>query len=175
MAWSITANVNDGYPHNENTVYMLTGLTAPYPDGMWESESNVNDGYPHTRNTKFSANTLTAPYPDGLWKLSLSVNSGYPFQRIDNTVPPGACCMCENLNSITIPASVLSIGRYAFYGTALSSVCIAPACEYHGTSFPEDCEVYHYTEDSNLVDKNGRYLMSKDKKLLKLKESDANG
>lgn len=141
----------------------------------WTIQSGINNGYPHTRNMNFADPKLSKPYPDGLWKLSLSVNSGYPFQRIDNTVPPGACCMCENLNSVTIPESVLSIGRYAFYGTALSSVCIAPACKYYGASFPEDCEVYHYTEDSNLVDKNGRYLMSKDKKLLKLKESDANG
>ena len=83
----------------------------------------------------------------------------------------GACCMCEGLYSVTIPSSVLSIGRYAFWGTALTTVRIAPACEYFPTTFPADCEIYHYTDGSNLVDSTGRYLLTKDKKLLKAKEA----
>ena len=47
MAWTIQAAVNDGYPHNENTVYALPGLTAPYPDGMWQISARVNEGYPY--------------------------------------------------------------------------------------------------------------------------------
>ena len=170
MGWTIQSGINNGYPHNSNTIYPTPGLYEPYPDGMWCVENSINNGYPHTRNMNFADPKLSKPYPDGLWKLSHSVNSGYPFQRIDNTVPPGACCMCEGLYSVTIPSSVLSIGRYAFWGTALTTVRIAPACEYFPTTFPTDCEIYHYTDGSNLVDSTGRYLLTKDKKLLKAKE-----
>lgn len=47
MAWIIAADVNEGYPHNENTLYLQPGLTAPYPDGMWQISGGVNDGYPY--------------------------------------------------------------------------------------------------------------------------------
>lgn len=170
MGWTIQSGINNGYPHNSNTMHPAPGLYEPYPDGMWRVENSINNGYPHTRNMNFADPKLSKPYPDGLWKLSHSVNSGYPFQRIDNTVPPGACSMCEGLYSVTIPSSVLSIGRYAFWGTALTTVRIAPACEYFPTTFPTDCEIYHYTDGSNLVDSTGRYLLTKDKKLLKAKE-----
>ena len=175
MAWTIQAAVNDGYPHNENTVYALPGLTAPYPDGMWQISAGVNDRYPHKLGVPLYAAGLHPPLPEYVWKMDGVTNDGYPFRHIGTTPPPGACCMCEGLYDITFPVSVLHIGRYACYGTGLSTVRIAPACGYYSTSFPADCLVYHYTEDSNLVDKNGRYLMSKDKKLLKVKESDASG
>ena len=168
--WTIQPGVNDGYPHSTNTRYGNPGLVAPYPDGMWMIQPGVNDGYPQNTNTRYGNPGLVAPYPDGMWMIQSGVNDGYPFKQINNTVPLGACCMCEGLYDITFPVSVLHIGRYACYGTGLSTVRIAPACSYYSTSFPADCLVYHYTEDSNLVDKNGRYLMSRDKKLLKVKE-----
>ena len=175
MAWALETGVNDGYPHNANTRYGNPGLTAPYPDGMWQISGGINDGYPYRNGVPLCAPGLHAPLPEYGWKINGVTNDGFPFMRSDGVMLPGAFKACENLNSVTIPASVLSIGRYAFYGTALSSVCIAPACKYYGTSFPEDCEIFHYTDESNLVEKSGRYLMSKDKKLLKVKESDANG
>ena len=170
MAWTLETNVNEGYPHNANTRYGNPGLVAPYPDGMWMIQPGVNDGYPHKLGVPLRIPGLHPPLPEYGWKISDGINDEYPFRRIDNTVPPGACCMCEGLYDITFPVSVLHIGRYACYGTGLSTVRIAPACSYYSTSFPADCLVYHYTEDSNLVDKNGRYLMSRDKKLLKVKE-----
>ncbi len=170
MAWTLELNVNDGYPHNANTRYGNPGLVTPYPDGMWMIQPGVNDGYPHKLGVPLRIPGLHPPLPEYGWKISDGINDEYPFRRIDNTVPPGACCMCEGLYDITFPVSVLHIGRYACYGTGLSTVRIAPACSYYSTSFPADCLVYHYTEDSNLVDKNGRYLMSRDKKLLKVKE-----
>ena len=47
MAWTIQVSINNGYPHNENTLYLQPGLTAPYPDGMWQISGGVNDGYPY--------------------------------------------------------------------------------------------------------------------------------
>lgn len=137
----------------------------------WVQDDSINSGYPYL-------NTTTIPQvwsSDGQyvkWKLQDAVIDGYP--HLKNTavpLPMGACCMCERLYSVTIPSSVLSIGRYAFWGTALTTVRIAPACEYFSTTFPADCEIYHYTDGSNLVDSTGRYLMSADKKLLKAKEA----
>ena len=137
----------------------------------WAQDDSINSGYPYL-------NTTTIPQvwcSDGQyvkWKLQDAVIDGYP--HLKNTavpLPMGACCMCEGLYSVTIPSSVLSIGRYAFWGTALTTVRIAPACEYFPTTFPADCEIYHYTDGSNLVDSTGRYLLTKDKKLLKAKES----
>ena len=171
MAWTLELNVNDGYPHNENILYAAPGIMAPYPDGMWQISAGVNDGYPHNVNTLYGNPGLVPPYPDGTWQIHPGVNDGYPYQWIDTATPPGACCMCEGLYSVTIPSSVLSIGRYAFWGTALTTVRIAPACEYFSTTFPTDCEIYHYTDSSNLVDSTGRYLLTKDKKLLKAREA----
>lgn len=137
----------------------------------WAQDDSINSGYPYL-------NTTTIPQvwsSDGQyvkWKLQDAVIDGYP--HLKNTavpLPMGACCMCEGLYSVTIPSSVLSIGRYAFWGTALTTVRIAPACEYFPTTFPTDCEIYHYTDGSNLVDSTGRYLLTKDKKLLKAKEA----
>ena len=137
----------------------------------WAQDDSINSGYPYL-------NTTTIPQvwcSDGQyvkWKLQDAVIDGYP--HLKNTavpLPMGACCMCEGLYSVTIPSSVLSIGRYAFWGTALTTVRIAPACEYFPTTFPADCEIYHYTDGSNLVDSTGRYLLTKDKKLLKAKEA----
>ena len=47
MAWTIQSAVNDGYPHNANTLYGNPGLVTPYPDGMWRIQPGVNDGYPY--------------------------------------------------------------------------------------------------------------------------------
>lgn len=140
----------------------------------WTLETGVNDGYPHNANTRYGNPGLVAPYPDGMWRIQPGVNDGYPFRHVDEMLP-GAFQNCENLRAITIPETVLSIGRYAFWGTALTTVRIAPACEYFSTTFPADCEIYHYTDGSNLVDSTGRYLMSADKKLLKAKEATTNG
>ena len=135
----------------------------------WTLETGVNDGYPHNTNTRYGNPGLVTPYPDGMWTIQPGVNDGYPFRRVDEMLP-GAFQNCENLRAITIPETVLSIGRYAFWGTALTTVRIAPACEYFPTTFPTDCEIYHYTDGSNLLDSTGRYLLTKDKKLLKAKE-----
>ncbi len=170
MAWTLELNVNDGYPHNANTRYGNPGLVTPYPDGMWRIQPGVNDGYPHKLGVPLYVPGLHPPLPEYGWKMDGVTNDGYPFRRADAMLP-GAFQNCENLRAITIPETVLSIGRYAFWGTALTTVRIAPACEYFPTTFPTDCEIYHYTDGSNLVDSTGRYLMSADKKLLKAKEA----
>ena len=45
MAWIIAADANAGHPHNDPTLYLQPGLTAPCPGGMWQLSSGVNDGY----------------------------------------------------------------------------------------------------------------------------------
>lgn len=167
--WVQDDSINSGYPYlNTTTIPQVWSSDGQYV--KWKLQDAVIDGYPHLKNTaapqSWSSDGFNSP-----WALNQQVLNGYP--HLKNTavpLPMGACCMCEGLYDITFPVSVLHIGRYACYGTGLSTVRIAPACSYYSTSFPADCLVYHYTEDSNLVDKNGRYLMSRDKKLLKVKE-----
>lgn len=53
----------------------------------------------------------------------------------------GAFCHATNLNSVTIPSTVQSIGRYSFTHTVLTAVTLPDACTYYSTSFPEGCTV----------------------------------
>lgn len=167
--WAQDDSINSGYPYlNTTTIPQVWCSDGQYV--KWKLQDAVIDGYPHLKNTTvpqtWSSEGLNSP-----WALNQQILNGYP--HLKNTavpLPMGACCMCEGLYSVTIPSSVLSIGRYAFWGTALTTARIAPACEYFPTTFPTDCEIYHYTDGSNLVDSTGRYLLTKDKKLLKAKE-----
>ena len=61
MAWTIQGGVNNGYPHNENTLYSTPGLTAPYPEGMWLISYGVNDGYPYKNGVSLCSPGLHAP------------------------------------------------------------------------------------------------------------------
>ena len=56
----------------------------------------------------------------------------------------GAFANCVSLRNVSIPPSVKSIGRYAFYNTSLTSVTIASDCTYYSTSFPDGCTISFY-------------------------------
>ena len=59
----------------------------------------------------------------------------------------GAFMNANDLEYVSIPESVKSIGAYAFAFTGLTSVRIADDCEYAQTSFPDGCTINHYGDD----------------------------
>ena len=86
MAWTIQVSINNGYPHNANTVYSTPGLTAPYPDGMWLISGGVNDGYPYKIGVLLCAPGLHPPLPEYGWKIDGVTNDGYPFRHLEKVV-----------------------------------------------------------------------------------------
>lgn len=78
----------------------------------------------------------------------------------------GAFYSAEFLSEVTIPQSTKEIGEWAFADTMLDSVRISVRCTYADTSFPDGCQIWHYTQDSNLLDKNGMYLCDRNGWLL---------
>ena len=86
MAWTLELNVNDGYPHNANTLYGNPGLVTPYPDGMWRIQPGVNDGYPYKLGVPLYVPGLHPPLPEYGWKMDGVTNDGYPFRHLKKVV-----------------------------------------------------------------------------------------
>ena len=86
MAWTLELNVNDGYPHNANTLYGDPGLMTPYPDGMWRIQPGVNDGYPYKLGVPLYVPGLHPPLPEYGWKMDGVTNDGYPFRHLKKVV-----------------------------------------------------------------------------------------
>lgn len=74
-------------------------------------------------------------HTDELWKFT---NDGIkPFGYADDYV--GAFTNCSTLNTITIPNTVTSLGKYAFNSSTLSQVTLPTNCTYYDTTFPKGC------------------------------------
>ena len=89
------------------------------------------------------------PVSDGEWVVT---KDGLKNTSIPDPIYLGAFANNPLLLQVTIPRSVKSIGRYAFYGTRINYVKIARDCTYYPTSFPEGCTIDFYDEES---DNNG--------------------
>ena len=80
------------------------------------------------------------PYPASFWRLDN--NDILDLGLLPNSIELGAFAYCSSLNEVILPESLLSIGKYSFYGTALRSVTIPNSqCTYYATSFPPGCVV----------------------------------
>jgi len=51
---------------------------------------------------------------------------------------------CRNLTNVTVPESVLFIGREAFDNTALDAVTISEKCTLGPNAFERSCKVAYY-------------------------------
>ncbi len=142
-AWKMDAN----FPIPAFAVELpLSSMSSPYPDSLWRIESQKFGGIPFTN--LFIAppqSVMSKPYPDSLWRIDANINNGLPYTNLMPVeLPNGAFKDVAELAETYIPESVKKIGSYSFSGTALTSVKIAPDCEYSETSFPPDCVVEFY-------------------------------
>ena len=73
-------------------------------------------------------------------------------------IPEYTAAWCSKLSSLTLSEGVESIGRGAFYKTALTSVDIPSTVTYIGESaFPDDC-VLNFADGHELTEVGGYYL-----------------
>lgn len=133
----------------------------------WEQDDDKNGGYPFST----SAALPTVNNTSGIYS-SWTLSGEYPsISTAELPLQLGAFRGCTDLISVTIPRTVKTIGKWAFADTMLSKVRIAVDCSYFPTSFPDGCEIWHYTENGNLRDKNGLYLVDRNGKLLKVRDT----
>ena len=107
---------------------------------VWKLSPDILNGYPYPTvlpTSQFDLNKVFSVFRI----YGSNVMEGYPSPLNCDTRKIGAFAYLTNLTSITIPQSVKSIGKYAFYKTGLTSVTLADDCTYYSTSFPENCVV----------------------------------
>lgn len=90
-------------------------------------------------------------------QVTIPTYSGTNTITVDSEIQPsevyikyigtGAFMNCNDLEYVSIPESVKSIGAYAFAFTGLTSVRIADDCDYAQTSFPDGCTINRYGDD----------------------------
>ena len=74
------------------------------------------------------------------------VNFGYASPITFDPPRLGAFASTTNLETVNISASVISLGKYTFDKSGVSTVTIAPDCYFYVEStFPKNCEVSYYT------------------------------
>lgn len=105
---------------------------------VWKLTHGIVNGYPYP---SVYPNTFDINRVYTTWKIYNTVAEGYPSPGTIDPIKIGAFAYLTNLTSITIPSSVKSIGRYAFYKTGLQSVTLANDCTYYSTSFPPECDI----------------------------------
>ncbi len=139
------------YFDEENEEVAIIGLPEAvesdiFPDGEWIISAGRNGGMPYTKLMPNPDRVLpTVPLPLGAWRIDGARNGGMPYTELmPIPLPSGAFKDVAELAETYIPESVKKIGAYSFSGTALTSVKIAPDCEYSETSFPPDCVVEFY-------------------------------
>ena len=54
----------------------------------------------------------------------------------------GTFCGCKNLEKVTLPESIESIGEKCFYNTALKNVAVPENVKIDENAFPDSCGVY---------------------------------
>lgn len=89
------------------------------------------------------------PTPNQNWIIG---DNGLQTKSMPDPIYLGAFANNPLLMQISIPKTVKSIGRYAFYGTRINYVKIARDCTYYPTSFPEGTLIEFYDEED---DNNG--------------------
>lgn len=117
-----------------------------FPDGEWIISADKNGGMPYTKlMPNPDAELPETDIPLGAWRIDSTRNDGFPFTELmPIPYPDGAFKDVVELTEIYIPESVKKIGTYSFAGTSLTSVKIAPDCEYSEMSFPSGCVVEFY-------------------------------
>lgn len=121
--------------------YDLTFPSYPLASQLWRV----------TRNGLETGFYNEIPKPDDNWVIG---TDGLKTKNMAETIYLGAFANNPGFYQVTIPKSVKSIGRYAFYGTRIDWVRIARDCKYYPTSFPEGCLINFYDDDEE-SDNNG--------------------
>ena len=143
---------------------------ASWTEGDWNQNDDYNDGLPYAgtnypEDLDFSQvyipYTFADPFPH--WEMIPYIDSidwsavhmlfdvdshNYGFPRPSQALPlpdTGSFKGAASLASITIPATVTFIDYYAFVGTALTSIKVAPDCYFFPEMLPVGCTVSYYT------------------------------
>lgn len=161
MGWIIRDNVLTESEFNSDIAFPV----YPLPLALWRVDNELHTGLQN------EVNFPSYPLAPALWRVTeRGLETGF-FHRSpeeneyweiadgelkDKQAPDpiylGAFANNPTLISVTIPRSVKSIGRYAFYNTGINHVTIASDCHYYATSFPHGTIVEFYEEED---DNNG--------------------
>lgn len=150
--FTLKTSVNSGYPHLQSIgADVPVAISKPYPDSCMILKSTVNDGYPFFTKLQDDSipDTLTRPYPHSIFVMEDDYYDQYPFIDGNEQKPIlGGFRFITNLELISIPPELESIGHKSFELTGLTSVIIDTDCAYESDSFPPGCQVTHeYPEE----------------------------
>ena len=84
------------------------------------------------------------PVQNKAWVIG---ENGLQTKSMSDPIYLGAFANQPTLVNVSIPSTVKSIGRYAFYNTGINHVKIASDCHYYATSFPPGTIVEFYEEE----------------------------
>ena len=138
----------EGYPSFPGALPFRPVQDQPYPAYMMSCESIRQEGYPVFVSHKPFRPVQDRPFPAEMMSCESDMIEGYPtYRRGKDFKTFGAGYLCDSIEEIEIPYSVLYISDYAFWGTNIRSVKINRHCIYFPHSFPTGCHIKPYKEE----------------------------
>lgn len=131
-------HVEGEYPKYDYLPEPIDVMIEPYPVSFMTQAPNE---YPKYEYIPEPVDVLLKPYPTGIMIME---PDEYPKYADLKSIDTGAFFGAGNLESITLPKSVTSIGIQTFRHTKLKEVTISSECKYYPTSFPDDCVIKFY-------------------------------
>ena len=138
----------EGYPSFSSALPFRPVQDQPYPAYMMSCTPARQEGYPVFVSHKPFRPVQDRPFPSEMMSCESDMIEGYPtYRRGKDFKTFGAGYLCESIEEIEIPYSVLYISDYAFWGTNIRSVKINRHCVYFPHSFPTGCHIKPYKEE----------------------------
>lgn len=109
---------------------------------VWSLSPTILYGYPVSspKVIKFDLSKVFSNWTDSSNDLF-----GYVVPRDCKIYKSGAFAHTTEITSLQFPISVIKLGEYTCYDSAITSVQVSPLCEFYSTTFPDNCTITYYT------------------------------